>query len=82
MIYGYANKKVDQYGLLELKEVTFAVEPGALRKIAGFLTSMADAMDAGQFRTDHRHIGEVDRSWSSKRMSCDIIVSPPLHTAD
>ena len=78
MICGYAERTLDkQYGLLELREVTFSVGPDALREIAGFLSTMAEQIEAGQFSTDHRHIGEVVRGWDKRNPKHDIIVAMP-----
>jgi hypothetical protein len=76
MINGYAERTVDkQTRLLELREVTFSLNPEALREIAGFLVAMADQIEAGRFSTDHRHIGEVVRGWDKRHPKHDIIVA-------
>ena len=78
MIYGYKLAEVNEYGLIELKEVTFAADAETLRDLGRFFTLMADAMDADEFdRTSHRHIGNVIEGWSSSQDK-DVIVMPPV----
>jgi hypothetical protein len=77
MIYGYGDKVLNEYGLLELREVTFAASPDTLREIASFLTSMADLLEAGTFRITHRHIGSVVSDWGKRFPGKDVIVIPP-----
>lgn len=75
MIYGYANKTVDEDGLLELRELTFASDSSSLRQIAEFLFAMADAIESGDLSGDgHRHIDEVIPGW---RADYDIIAFAP-----
>ena len=77
MIYGYAAKKVDEYGLLEMKEVTIEASAQVLREMAQFLAEMADLMDAGGFsRCSHRHIGSVIKDWDKRFPGKDLIVMP------
>jgi hypothetical protein len=62
---GYSRRVVDpRYGLLELSEVSFAVPPADLRRVAAFLVACADRIDAGDWPHDHAHLpgllGEVE----------------------
>lgn len=81
MIYGYKRKTIDKRGLLEMKEVTFALDAAALRTIGSFFAAMADEMEAGAFeQCSHRHISSVVPKWSDEHPTVDIIVMPPIDT--
>jgi hypothetical protein len=78
MIYGYSISEVNEYGLLEMREVTFMASPAVLRKIAGFLSSMAIEMEQGSFeKCSHMHIGAFHHEWNKQHPDKDIIVMPP-----
>ncbi|QSQ18772.1 hypothetical protein JY651_25780 [Pyxidicoccus parkwayensis] len=79
MIYGYSNRTLNEYGLQELREVTFSMTPAQLRQVAQFLSEMAGQMDAGALRgaNAHRHMTTVNPSWSKEHPSADIIVTAP-----
>ena len=78
MIYGYAARELDENGLLEMKEVTFAASADVLREVADFLTEMADLMEVGGFsECSHRHIGSVVKDWDDRFPGKDVIVMPP-----
>lgn len=75
MIYGYACKKVNEYGLLEMREITIAASADVLREMAHFLGEMAEIMEAGGFsRCSHRHIGSVIKDWDERFPGKDFIV--------
>ncbi len=76
MIYGYATKKVNEYGLLDLREVTFVATPEVLRQISFFLSGMADLLEAGEFKITHRHIGGSISDWDARFPDKDVIVMP------
>jgi len=78
MIYGYKLKKINKFGLLEMKEITFAAPPNVLREIAHFLESMADQMEKEHFRTTHRHIGQFFLDWDTRFPNKDVIGSLPI----
>ena len=78
MFYGYSVRQVNQYGLLELREVSLDAPAEALREIARFLHEMADLMDAGGFvRCSHRHLSIEHRDWGRKFPGYDIVVLAP-----
>lgn len=78
MIYGYGLKEINEFGLLEMKEITFAAPPDVLRQVARFLEDMARRMDEGFFdETSHRHIGSLIAGWDDRFPDKDIIVMPP-----
>jgi hypothetical protein len=78
MIYGYPTREVNDYGLLEIRELTFSAPPAVLRDISRFLAETANLMDAGAFQTcSHRHIQSVVTDWNRKFPDKDIVVIPP-----
>jgi hypothetical protein len=78
MIFGYSRRKVNNYGLHELKEVTLAMGPAELRLLGRFLLDMADQMEAGAFDAcSHRHLTSAHPAWSELHPSADVIVMPP-----
>jgi hypothetical protein len=80
MIYGYAAKEVNDFGLFEMKEITFVASPEVLREVAYFLNTMADLMEAGGFSNTHRHIGNTVKNWDKRFPGKDVIVIPPSDT--
>jgi hypothetical protein len=73
--YGYQRTVVDpEYGLLELREVSFDLSPDGLRRLAAFLRDCADRAEAGDLRSDHMHIEEFDRAWKPESPDLDVIV--------
>lgn len=77
MIYGYQKSKISDEGLLEMKEISFAVNADALEKVAKFLAEAANDMRSGKIRPGgHVHIDRVMRDWE-KVLGADIIVCAP-----
>jgi len=77
-MYGYSTGvALDQYGLMELREVTFAASPEVLRQISRFLELAADKMERGEFDEGREHIDRVLPAWSSLFPSKSIVVSHP-----
>lgn len=74
MIYGYSKKVVNEYGLLQMREVSFAMSPTKLRVVATFLARVAEQLESGHTFL-HRHIDEVLPEWRAVS-STDIIVVP------
>ena len=73
--YGYQRAVVDpEYGLLELREVSFDLSPDGLRRLAAFLLDCAHRAEAGDLRSDHVHIEEFDRAWKRESPDLDVIV--------
>ena len=78
MIYGYALREVNEFGLIELRELTFSASPTVLRDIAAFLTEAANLMESGHFRNcSHRHIESAIPGWDITFPEKDIVVTPP-----
>ena len=63
MIYGYSEQVVDEeYGLLQMREITFSMTPEQLRLVAKFLERIAHDIESG-VPFLHRHIEEIIPSW-------------------
>lgn len=78
MIYGYSEKIVDEeYGLLQLREISFEFAPRELKRIAAFLNSAAEAIEKDTLRSSHIHIGSSAQHWSADCPNCEIIVLHP-----
>jgi len=74
MIYGYSEKVVnEEYGLLQMREVSFAMNPSQLRLVAKFLVRAAEQMESGQGFL-HRHIEELVPEWRTTTPQTEIIV--------
>lgn len=73
MIFGYAAKKVNAYGLLELREVTFHGTPADLREIASFLVDAANEMELDEHPISHRHLSIECPAWKSRHPQHDVI---------
>jgi len=83
MIYGYRLKEVNEFGLLEMKEITFAASPAVLRQVARFLNEMAQKMDEDFFeKCSHAHINSVIVDWDRLFPNKDIVVTPPIQNGD
>lgn len=75
MLYGYSSRTVnEEYGLLEMREITFDASPTNLRKIARFLEKMADVIETGQAKSSHAHINSVIDSWDREHPNKGIVV--------
>jgi len=84
MLFGYSRRTANaESGLLELKEVTFDLEPRDLRILAAFLSASADQIESRELRVDHVHIESENPDWRSEETGADIIVfnryaEPPI----
>jgi hypothetical protein len=75
-LYGHAaGTSLDEYGLLELRDVTISTSVEALREIAAFLASCATAIEGGTFTHGHLHIETAVRGWRRRFPKDDIIVA-------
>jgi hypothetical protein len=87
-IYGYASKVVDEeYGLLELREISLEFSPEGLRSVARFLDHYADRLESGKWRGGHIHLIEFDPDWRADHPGADVIIinpdpDPPLVVID
>ncbi len=77
MIYGYSEKIIEEeYELLQMREVTFAMAPDQLRLVAKFLLKIADDIQSG-VPFLHRHIEEVVPEWRLSVPQVDIVAMVP-----
>jgi hypothetical protein len=75
MLYGYSVNEINEFGLLELREVSLSASPAVLRQIAKFLLDSAALIEAGQIGPSaHRHIQSVIADWDRRFPDKDIIV--------
>jgi hypothetical protein len=74
--YGYSRQVVNEFGPMELREVTFSLSADELRRVAKFLSVCADRIENGDFKSSHLHIDHVDREWP-RTGQADIIVLRP-----
>jgi hypothetical protein len=78
MIYGYSHRVLNDYGLLEMKEVTFALDAQRLRVVGQFLLDMAREMESGSFdKHSHRHLTTTNPGWNKESPIADVIVARP-----
>lgn len=68
-IYGRSHETSSD-GLHRLSEVTFDLPLADMRRIAEFLLSYTDAVDAGTIRTGHTHM-------NSQKLELDVIACHP-----
>ena len=74
MIFGYSEKIVnEEYGLLQMREVSFAMKPDQLRLVATFLLRAAEQLESGPTFL-HRHIDELVPEWRATNPQTDLIV--------
>jgi len=71
--YGYIKKKINDDGLLELKEVAIQTAPKHLRAIAAFMIKAANEIEAKGNTFDHIHLQNSWDGWCDKYP--DIIIS-------
>jgi hypothetical protein len=79
MIYGYSRASINEYGLLELREVTLSLSPERLRLLARFLAQMAEELesDASPSSSWHRHLSAWNPKWSNPGNIADVVVVRP-----
>jgi len=63
-IFGYKKTEVNDYGLLELNEITFQGSPEQLRTIAKFLLEVAESIEMNPGKFDHDHISFNNPNWN------------------
>ncbi len=73
-LYGYSKAILTDLGLHEMSEVSLDFPLNDLRRIAHFLNAFADSVEAGQWRSGHRHLSEFDRDWNRDHPRSDVIV--------
>jgi len=77
VLYGYSEKVADEeYGLLQMREVTFAMSARDLKLVAAFLVHVAEQMESGETFL-HRHIDEFVPEWKTVQPGTNLVVIPP-----
>jgi hypothetical protein len=72
-IYGYSSKeKINDDGLLEMKEITIQTKTNYLREVSTFLNQCADSIEKHGDKFGHGHFSDYLSNWD-KKLS-DIIV--------
>jgi hypothetical protein len=66
-----------EFGLLELREISFDLPPEDLRRVARFLEHYAGEIESRAWRGGHVHIGSFDPSWRADQSGADVIVLNP-----
>jgi hypothetical protein len=76
-LHGYARDRVEELGLLDLREVTLFGGAEDLRRVANFLLTAADQIDDGKLpsRHSHLHIESVVPAWKYIAPYSDIVVT-------
>ncbi len=70
MIYGYDSRTINEYGLKQMREISLAARPDALRELARFLDQCADELETAASSHWHRHAP----SSLQRDVGCDVIV--------
>jgi hypothetical protein len=70
MIYGYDSRTINEYGLKQLREVSFAMSPDDLRELADFLRETAEELEGVSSDHWHRHAPDA----LQRKVGCDVIV--------
>jgi hypothetical protein len=71
MVYGYETRTLNEYGLKEMREVTFSTRPDTLRAIAQFLVEAAAQLESQPMSPNwHRHVSPA----IARSLCCDVIV--------
>jgi hypothetical protein len=72
MTYGYNRRVLNEFGLKQMKEVTVAARPEALRELAMFLVDAARQLETESTSDSwHRHCD----SSLKRSLGCDFIVA-------
>lgn len=67
-----AGEQLNEYGLVELNELSFSADAQTIRAIAKFLSDAADEMDKLGEKYDHMHMQDRSSFW--KESWPDIVV--------
>lgn len=76
-LYGYSKAVLTDSGLHEMSAVSQDFPLNDLRRIARFLNAFADSVEAGEWKSGHRHLSEYDRDWNRHHPRSDVIVFHP-----
>jgi len=71
MIYGYDSRSINEYGLKQMREISIAATPNALREMAQFLQEVAEQLEnsAGSSHW-HKHAPSA----MQKALECDVVI--------
>jgi hypothetical protein len=78
MVYGYNARAINEFGLKELREVTFATSPEVLRALADSLKEAAEELEGANSIQWHRHIPTS----LSKLLGCDVVICRSTESDD
>ena len=70
MIYGYDSRTINEYGLKQMREISVAASPAALRELAQFLIECADQLESAASSHWHRHASTS----LQREVGCDVTV--------
>ncbi len=77
-IYGYKRAVAnEEFGLLDLREISFDLQADDLRRVSRFLESCAAEIESGRWRSSHVHLSSLDPSWRGGHPDTDVIVLNP-----
>ncbi len=56
-VYGYQQRVADEeFGLLQMREITFDATAAELRAVAAFILDCAERFESRDWRSSHRHM--------------------------
>ncbi len=73
MVYGYANRTINEYDLQELREVSITASADNIRALANFLLCAAGKLEKAESSHWHEHSPEA----LQRQLGCDIVVCNP-----
>jgi ferredoxin-NADP reductase len=74
-VYGYSRIVVDpEFGLMELREVSFGLPPVDMRRVAAFLQHYADLIESGDWKSDHIHLESFDPQWRARQPDLQVVI--------
>ncbi len=77
-IFGYKRAIAnEEFGLLELREISFDLDPDDLRRVSRFLEHIAAEIESGTWRSSHDHLSAFDSSWRVGHPEVDVIILNP-----
>lgn len=73
MVFGYADRTVNEFGLQQMCEVSITASADNLGELAKFINEAARELERADGENAHRHLPELLRS----RLQCDFIINRP-----
>jgi hypothetical protein len=74
MVYGYDSRTINEYGLKQMREISFKLPANTLRELARFLLQSADELQDATSPNWHRHSPPA----LERDVGCDVIVLSDL----